>query len=106
MRYRFQPLEELCWGVVIAAGLVLLQGLVTLDPATVTDWQTWIVALGGAAIRAAAGAAIDYLRRSMVESAERPEAPAVPVTVDAVADELERRRRERVEQRLREASDG
>lgn len=65
MRYRFKPLPELYWGVAIAAGLVLLQGLVTLDPEAIKDWRTWAIALGGGAIRAAAGAAIDYIRRSM-----------------------------------------
>lgn len=64
MTYRFKPLPELYWGVVIAAALVLLQGLVTLDPERITDWRTWAIALGGGMVRAAAGAAIDYLRRS------------------------------------------
>lgn len=70
MTYRFKPFAELYWGVAIAAGLVLLQGLVTLDPEAVTDWQVWAVALGGGAIRAAAGAALDYIRRSMISEPE------------------------------------
>lgn len=71
MNYRFLPLAELYWSVVIAASLVLLQGLVTLDPEKVKDWQTWAIALSGATVRAAAGAAIDYIRRSMTAAAER-----------------------------------
>jgi hypothetical protein len=70
MTYRFKPLPELLWGVGIAAGLVVLQALVTLDPEAVKDWRTWAVALGGAAIRAGAGAAIDYIRRSMTQESE------------------------------------
>ena len=66
MSYRFKPLDELGWGVTIAISLVVIQALVTLDPSTVADWQTWTVALVGAAIRAGAGAAIDYVRRSSV----------------------------------------
>jgi hypothetical protein len=70
MSYRFKPLPELYWGVVIAASLVLLQALLTLDPEKVADWRVWAVALGGAAVRAAAGAALDYLRRSMTDTPE------------------------------------
>lgn len=95
MTYRFKPLPELGWGVAIAAGLVILQALVTLDPETVADWRTWAIALGGAAIRAAAGAAIDYLRRS-----SQPEPTLVeqilalsPADRDALTDELERHAR-------------
>lgn len=96
MTYRFKPLPELYWGVVIAAGLVLLQGLVTLDPATVADWRTWAVALGGAAIRAASGAAIDYLRRSMSAEPEPTLADRILALPEyelaALRIELERRR--------------
>lgn len=83
MTYRFKPLPELYWGVVIAASLVLLQALLTLDPEKVADWRTWAVALGGAAIRAGAGSALDYLRRSMAPEptlAAEP-VPAVPIAV-------------------------
>lgn len=70
MTYRFKPLPELYWGVLTAMSLVLLQALFTLDPTTVTDWKTWAVALGGGALRAGAGAALDYLRRSMTTEPE------------------------------------
>jgi hypothetical protein len=75
--YRFKPLAELGWGVGIAAGLVILQALVTLDPEAVKDWRTWAVALGGAAIRAGAGAGIDYIRRSMTDRPESSPAERV-----------------------------
>lgn len=72
MTYRFKPVAELGWGVLIAASLVILQALVTLDPAAITDWQTWAIALGGGAVRAAAGAALDYIRRGMTPDPEPP----------------------------------
>lgn len=65
MKYTFRPLPELYWGVVVAASLVLLQALFTLQPEQITDWQIWAVALLGGALRAAAGAALDYIRRSI-----------------------------------------
>lgn len=103
MTYRFKPWQELAWGVVIAVSLVVLQALFVLEPEQVTDWQVWAVAIGGAAIRAGAGAALDYLRRSM---SGEPDLPAAPPMVDtalvtALADELERRQAQRV-QRARE----
>ncbi len=95
MKYTFKPLPELYWGVVTAASIVLLTALVTLDPETVTDWRGWAIALGGGAVRAAAGAGLDYLRRSVTAEPE-------PDLIDqiealslsdraALADQLERR---------------
>lgn len=65
MRYDFKPLQELYWGVLIAASLVLLQALLVLQPEQINDWQVWAVALLGGMTRAGAGAAIDYIRRSV-----------------------------------------
>ncbi len=70
MTYRFKPFAELYWGVAIAMSLVLLQALLTLDPEKIVDWRVWAVALGGAAVRAGAGAALDYIRRSMTGEPE------------------------------------
>ena len=67
MKYRFQPLPELYFGVLVSAGTVVLLELASLNPDGVTDWRTWAIALGAGAIRAAAGAALDYLRRSVVQ---------------------------------------
>lgn len=69
-RYTFKPAAELGWAVALAVALVLLPALVTLDPAEIADWRTWAVALGGAAIRAAAGAALDYVRRGLTQPAD------------------------------------
>lgn len=108
MKYTFRPLPELYWGVVTAASIVVLTALFTFNPETVTDWRAWGIALGGGAVRAAAGAALDYLRRSTVDQGESTNAepttapPVVDVAlVTALADELERRRQERVDARLR-----
>ena len=62
MSYEFKR-DEFIWMVVVAAGIAVLQVFVQFDPATVVDWRTWAVALGGSAIRAGAGAAIAYLTR-------------------------------------------
>lgn len=102
MKYRFKPLDELYWGVIIAAGLVLLQGLVTLDPEAVTDWQTWAVALGGGAIRAASGAAIDYIRRSMMAEAGVPEPAQQTPSAEDIAREYFKLRQQEAEQRRAE----
>lgn len=65
MKYRFKPLAELYWAVVTSGSIVLLTALVTLDPESVKDWRAWAVALGGATVRAGAGAALDWVRRSL-----------------------------------------
>jgi hypothetical protein len=72
MTYHFKPLPELGWGVAVAVSLVVLHALVTLDPASVMDWRVWAIAVGGAAVRAGAGAAIDYLTRSSVPREDAP----------------------------------
>lgn len=92
MKYRFKPLEELYWGVVTAASIVLLQALFTLQPEAVSDWQTWAVALGGATVRAAAGAALDWLRRSAVDQDDPlPTAAELPPLSDADIERLAHR---------------
>lgn len=70
MTYRFKPLPELYWGVVTAFSVVILTALFTFNPETVTDWRAWGIALGGSAVRAAAGAALDWLRRSAADQDE------------------------------------
>lgn len=76
MNYRFLPWSELYWGVLVAASLVLLQALLTLKPEEVVDWRVWLVAVGGATVRAGAGAAIDYIRRSMAAAAAQRDVDA------------------------------
>lgn len=58
MTYDFKKLEELGWFAAVAAGLAVLQILVSFDPAKIGDWKLWAISLGGSAIRAAAGAII------------------------------------------------
>ena len=67
MRYVWKPWQELAWGVAVAGATVLLIELVGLEPDAITDVQSWAVALGAAMVRAMAGAALDYIRRSLTE---------------------------------------
>lgn len=72
MSYRFKALPELYWSVITSAATVLLLALVSFDPTTVNDWQTWAVALGAGMLRSAAGAALDWLRRTMTDPEPTP----------------------------------
>jgi hypothetical protein len=67
MVYRFKPWQELGWGVAVAGATVLLIELVGLEPDAITDIQSWAVALGAAMVRAMAGAALDWIRRSITD---------------------------------------
>ena len=95
MKYKFRPLPELYWGVLIAGVLVILQTLLTLDPTEVVDWKVWALGLAGAAVRPMAGAAIDYIRRSMMDEPEPTLADRImELSVeerDALTEELLRR---------------
>lgn len=62
-RYEFKPLQELLWMAGVAAAVAVLQVLVTFQPDAITSWETWIVALAGGAVRAAAGALVAALTR-------------------------------------------
>lgn len=70
MKYRFKALPELYWSVLTSAATVLLLALVSFDPTTIDDWQTWAVALGAGMLRSAAGAALDWIRRAMSDEPE------------------------------------
>ena len=67
MKYRFKPWQELFWSVLISGATVLLLALVSFDPTKIDDWQTWTVALGAGMLRSMAGAALDYIRRSLTD---------------------------------------
>ena len=84
LNYRFKALPELGWAVLIAVSLVVLPALVTLDPSAVTDWRVWLVALGGASVRAAAGAALDWFRRSEMDRISAPE--KILAEIDALSE--------------------
>ena len=58
MTYDFKLWEEAAWAALVAAAIQLLMVLVGFDPAAVTDWRSWAIALGAGLVRAAAGAAI------------------------------------------------
>jgi hypothetical protein len=77
MTYTFRPMPELYFGVLVAAATVLLIELVGLNPEQMTDWRTWVVALLAGMVRAAAGAALDYVRRSMMTEPD-PEPDLTP----------------------------
>lgn len=62
MTYRFKILEELVWAGLVAVGITLLTVLVTFEPSQIGDWKTWVVGLGGGAVRAFAAAILARLR--------------------------------------------
>lgn len=95
MRYRFKAAEELAWAVAIAVALVVLPALMTLEPEKVTDWHVWAVALAGASLRAAAGAALDFVRRAAGDDLDdlADRIAAMPLSERArLLEELEERR--------------
>jgi hypothetical protein len=102
MRYQFKPLPELYFGVLVAAGTVLLLELVSLNPDSITDVRTWGVALGVAMIRAAAGITLDWLRRSVMGDTPTPEQKEIARLQEEVA-RLERVNNVREYQRAKEA---
>lgn len=53
MKYEVKYLEEACWAVGIGALSYVLIAFVATD--SMTDWNTWIPAVGLGAARAAAG---------------------------------------------------
>ena len=53
-RYDFKTPQELLWFAVVAASVAALQIVLHADVAAVTDWRAWTIALGAAAVRAAA----------------------------------------------------
>lgn len=63
MTYDFKLGQEALWAVVAALVTVILTALYELDAEAVTDWQTWGIGVGIAAIRSAAGAALASLGR-------------------------------------------
>ena len=89
MKYSFKLNEEAIWFVLVAAGTVVLQSLATLDLATITDWRTWAIGLGVAALRAGAGATLSLLAQPA--PTPRPLPPFTPEQVQQLIDELERR---------------
>ncbi len=63
MSYEFKITQEAAWAFTVGAGTALIQIAVTFDPATITDWSTWAVASGAAALRAGAAMTLPILIR-------------------------------------------
>jgi len=62
-KYVFKALPELGWAVTVSVSTVVLLALAQLDPTAIVDWRTWAIGLGTGAVRAGAGAALDWLQR-------------------------------------------
>lgn len=61
--YVFKAALELAWSVIVSVSTVLLLALAQLDPTAIVDWRTWAIGLGVGAVRAGAGAALDWLQK-------------------------------------------
>lgn len=61
MTYDFKKLQELAWVAVVSAAIVVLQIIVASE--SIGDWQTWVIGVGGAAARAAAGAVLAVITK-------------------------------------------
>ena len=59
--YDFKIVEEIAWVAVVAAAVAVLQIVVGADLAKIVDWRAWAIALGAAAVRAAAAAVLARL---------------------------------------------
>lgn len=60
MNYDFHAAQEFGWAVFTGAGLAAVQLLSTAGADKLYDRDFWVITLGGAVIRAAAGAVIDW----------------------------------------------
>lgn len=67
MTYKFKAWDELLWFAGVAVGTTVLTALVEFQPDEITDYRTWIISLGAASIRAAAGAVLAALAKSRGE---------------------------------------
>lgn len=75
LRYKWKPLDELVWAVVVAGATVLLLELVGLQTdqfGSADQVRTWALALAVGAVRAMAGAALDWIRRSLSQPDAEP----------------------------------
>jgi hypothetical protein len=68
--YHFRPTTEFGWFLAVTAIVFLLQAFVSFDPAKITDWHAWAVALGAGLVRAVAGGGLYYITRRVVAPAE------------------------------------
>ena len=64
MNYEFKWIHELAWAALVAASTALLQALTEFDPATITSWHTWTIALGAGIVRATAAGLLIAMARA------------------------------------------
>jgi len=62
-KYVFKAAPELAWSLIVSMSTVLLLALLQFDPTTITDWKTWAIGLGAGAVRAGAGATLDWIQK-------------------------------------------
>ncbi|HET6380189.1 MAG TPA: hypothetical protein VFH63_04030 [candidate division Zixibacteria bacterium] len=60
--YDFHKWQELAWAIFVAVATVVLTELVTFNESTLDDPIAWGTALVAACVRAAAGAALAFIR--------------------------------------------
>ena len=58
MNYDFKKMQEIVWFAAVTLAIALLQVIVTLDPAEITDWRFWAISTGSGAMRGTAGAIV------------------------------------------------
>lgn len=75
MDYKFVVLREAAWAAFIAIALLVLQTLVGFDPNGINDWKAWAIALGGAAVRAAAAAVLAAFTKGFALTEQKPTNP-------------------------------
>lgn len=61
--YRFKPGPEFWWSLAVFALTPLLSALATLDPALITNWKVWVIAVVGACVRAGAGFLLSWINK-------------------------------------------
>ena len=63
-QYDFKWLPELLWAVGTAVVIFVLTSI--LGTTDETDWESWAISVGGGALRAAAAAALNVVRKVAV----------------------------------------
>jgi hypothetical protein len=64
VEYTFKRLPELGWAIFVAVATVVATELLTFNESTLSDPKAWGIAVFAACVRAAAGAAIAFLKPS------------------------------------------
>lgn len=69
-RYDFKFWQETGWAVMVAVVVQLAYVMVQFDPAAITDWKGWAIALSGAIVRAGFGAILAAFTNPVKEETE------------------------------------